>query len=232
MSKCKFKVGDVVTPKQTLRDYEMSGNRLELGKKYTVTRIMEANNENEGYILTLDNGNTARVYQSRFDLAKTAKEQYKLKHFEKDIRTFNERCGNKVATKEMSLAEAIQVILPQAKVIREEANELLHACETENEQEILDGAVDTLVTSLRLISLLKERYDVMPACKDVMENNHLKYTEDSDKAADWLQVFGENNKLVKTTIDDKEYHCIKNEHGKIMKWDGFPKVDLSKYVSK
>lgn len=151
---------------------------------------------------------------------------YSLKKFEKDIRKFNERCGNVDCTPEMSLAEACSTVLPQAKVILEEAKELLKACEEQDEQELIDGAVDVLVTSLRLLSLLGKRYDLMKAAQLVMENNHLKYTDDRILAVQWKQGVGDV-KVVDTQTNKGTYHCLKDQNGKIRKWPGFPKVELN-----
>lgn len=152
---------------------------------------------------------------------------YPLKKFEKDIRKFNERCGNADCTPEMSLAETCSIVLPQAKVILEEAKELLKACEEQDEQEILDGSIDVLVTSLRLISLLGKRYDLMKAAELVMENNHLKYTKDIEQAEQWVvaslpDIYGETSEL-----GGKKYYYLKDLNGKIRKWPGFPKVELN-----
>lgn len=151
---------------------------------------------------------------------------YTLKKFEKDIRKFNERCGNVDCTPEMSLAETCSAVLPQAKVIVEEAKELLKACEEQDEQELIDGAVDVLVTSLRLISLLGKRYDLMKAAQLVMENNHLKYTDDLFLADRWRQGV-EGTIVVDTQTNKGAYHCLKDQNGKIRKWTGFPKVELN-----
>lgn len=152
---------------------------------------------------------------------------YTLKKFEKDIRKFNERCGNVDCTPEMSLAETCSTVLPQAKVILEEAKELLKACEEQNEQELLDGSIDVLVTSLRLISLLGKRYDLMKAAELVMENNHLKYTDDVKLLEKWVvasppDIYGESSKS-----GGKNYYYLKDLNGKIRKWPGFPKVELN-----
>ena len=152
---------------------------------------------------------------------------YTLKKFEKDIRKFNERCGNVDCTPEMTLAETCSTVLPQAKVILEEAKELLKACEEQDEQELLDGAVDCCVTTLRLLSLLGKRYDLMKAAQLVMENNHLKYTDDVKLLEQWVvasppDIYGESSES-----SGKKYYYLKDLNGKIRKWPGFPKVELN-----
>ena len=51
--------------------------------------------------------------------------------------------------------------MPQAKVILEESKELVAALEAKDENEIKDGIADVLFTSLRLVSLLGDKYDVL-----------------------------------------------------------------------
>lgn len=152
---------------------------------------------------------------------------YSLKKFEKDIRKFNERCGNVDCTPEMSLAETCATVLPQAKVILEEAKELLKACEEQDEQEILDGAVDCTVTTLRLLSLLGKRYDLMRAAQLVMENNHLKYTKDINQAEQWVVSSPPDIYGATSEVGGKHYYYLKDINGKIRKWPGFPKVELN-----
>lgn len=152
---------------------------------------------------------------------------YSLKKFEKDIRKFNKRCGNVDCTPEMSLAEVCSATLPQAKVILEEAKKLLKACEEQDEQELLVGAVDVLVTPIRLISLLGKRYDLMKAAQLVMENNHLKYTKDIEQAEQWVVASQPDIYGVTSEVGGKKYYYLKDLNGKIRKWPGFPKVELN-----
>jgi len=114
----------------------------------------------------------------------------------------------------------------------EEAKELLKACEEQNEQEILDGSIDVLVTSLRLLSLLGKRYDLMKAAELVMENNHLKYTTDASLANKWAMNpdgswSGLNIIPTCKGVNNTIYYCLKDDNDKIRKWHGFPKVELN-----
>lgn len=211
-----FKVGDKVKIKEDQSEEKLRVNGLKKGKVYTVHKV-------EQDLLTVDN-DWPGAYSFRFEHADGT--DYSLKKFEKDIRKFNERCGNVDCTPEMSLAEVCSATLPQAKVILEEAKELLKACEEQDEQEMIDGSIDVLVTSLRLISLLGKRYDLMKAAELVMENNHLKYTDARILAVQWKQGVGEV-KVVDTQTNKGTYHCLKDENGKIRKWPGFPKVELN-----
>lgn len=209
-----FKIGDKVKIKDNEPDDEVAALGFKKGKVYIVTGLDES-------ILFVNE--KLRAFMSRFE--HTNESSYSLKKFEKDIRKFNERCGNVDCTPEMSLQETCSVVLPQAKVIVEEAKELLKACEENNEQELIDGAVDCLVTSLRLLSLLGKKYDLMKAAQLVMENNHLKYTDDLLLVQSWLA--GTTYKMSSTVVKDVKYYCMKDDNGKIRKWDGFPKVELN-----
>ncbi len=210
-----FKKGDKVRVKESQPDDEVLVNSLQKGKIYIVEGVNA-----DGLLYT----DEVVACAFRFELAP---DNYSLKKFEKDIRKFNERCGNVDCTPEMSLTDTCATVLPQAKVILEEAKELLKACEEQNEQEVVDGAVDVLVTSLRLLSLLGKRYDLMKAAELVMENNHLKYTDDVKLLEQWVvasppDIYGESSER-----GGKKYYHLKDLNGKIRKWPGFPKVELN-----
>lgn len=209
-----FKKGDRVRVKDSQPDDEVLVNSLQKGRVYIVEGV-----DADGLLYT----DKVVACAFRFE---SVPDSYSLKKFEKDIRKFNGRCGNVDCTPEMSLAETCTVVLPQAKVILEEAKELLKACEEQNEQEILDGSIDVLVTSLRLLSLLGKRYDLMKAAELIMENNHLKYTDDVKLLEQWVvasppDIYGESSES-----GGKKYYYLKDLNGKIRKWTGFPKVEL------
>ena len=99
---------------------------------------------------------------------------------------------------------------------------------------MLDAVVDVLYTSLRLVSLLEKRYDVMAGCKAVAENNALKYTESKYRVHQWQmqkKEQGNDCEVVATDVimgyEYGTFYCIKNANGKVLKYDGFPNVDLS-----
>lgn len=214
-----FKKGDRVRVKESQPDDEVLVNSLQKGRIYIVEDV-----DGDGLLYT----DKVVACAFRFELAT---DSYSLKKFEKDIRKFNERCGNIDCTPEMSLADTCATVLPQAKVILEEAKELLKACEEQDEQEMVDGSIDVLVTSLRLLSLLGKRYDLMKAAELIMENNHLKYTDDVNLANRWVMNpdgswSGFNIVTTGKDVDSPIYYCIKDDNGKIRKWTGFPKVEL------
>ena len=210
-----FKIGEKVKAKDSQPDDELALNSIVRGKVYEVEDI-----DVDSSLIHLSGGVVA--FDDRFELVQ---KKYSLKKFEKDIRKFNERCGNIDCTPNMDIEEVCATVLPQAKVILEESKELLKACEDNNEQELIDGAVDVLVTSMRLLSLLGKRYDLMEAARLVMENNHLKYTDDLLLVQSWLA--GTTYKISVANVGGKSYYCMKNDHGKILKYEGFPKVSLN-----
>jgi hypothetical protein len=65
----------------------------------------------------------------------------------------------------------------------------------------------------------------MKAAQLVMENNHLKYTDDLLLVQRWLA--GTTYKMSSTVAKDVKYYCMKDDNGKIRKWQGFPKVELN-----
>lgn len=210
-----FKKGDKVKVKDSQPDDEVLVNSLQKGRVYIVEGV-----DADGLLYT----DKVVACAFRFELVP---DSYSLKKFEKDVRKFNERCGNVDCTPEMSLAETCATVLPQAKVILEEAKELLKACEDRDEQEILDGSIDVLVTSLRLISLLGKRYDLMKAAQLVMENNHLKYTDDVKLLEQWVVASPPDIYGATSEVGGKDYYYLKDLNGKIRKWPGFPKVELN-----
>lgn len=153
-----------------------------------------------------------------------------IEDFESEISFFNLACGNKPITTQDSLDTTCNAALQQGKIILEEVKEFIKAAEDGNEEELKDGIIDILYTSLRLVSLFEQRYNIDEGMKVVAENNNLKFTEDELLAAEWLRNQPDNIKVNKSAIPgwpDDIFYCLKDENGKVRKWNGFPKVDLS-----
>ena len=153
-----------------------------------------------------------------------------IEDFESEISFFNLACGNKPITTQDSLDTTCNAALQQGKIILEEVKEFIKAAEDGNEEELKDGIIDILYTSLRLVSLFEQRYNIDEGMKVVAENNNLKFTEDELLAAEWLRNQPDNIKVNKSAIPgwpDGIFYCLKDENGKVRKWKGFPKVDLS-----
>lgn len=155
-----------------------------------------------------------------------------IEQIEQRIKQWNERCGNTPCNKQDTLDDVVRKVVPQAKVILEEAKELVAALEAKDENEIKDGIADVLFTSLRLVSLLGDKYNVLGMLNAVCDNNDLKYTTnqvDFFAAGGVWDKFSDGCKYEVTQIDDVTYYCLKNENGKVVKPKDFPKVDLSKF---
>lgn len=153
-----------------------------------------------------------------------------IEDFESEISFFNLACGNKPITTQDSLDTTCNAALQQGKIILEEVKEFIKAAEDGNEEELKDGIIDILYTSLRLVSLFEQRYSIDEGMKVVAENNNLKFTEDELLAAEWLRNQPDNIRVNKSAIPgwpNDIFYCLKDENGKVRKWKGFPKVDLS-----
>ena len=155
-----------------------------------------------------------------------------IERIEQRIKQWNERCGNTSCNNQDTLEDVVRKVIPQAKVILEESKELVTALEAKDENEIKDGIADVLFTSLRLVSLLGDKYDVLGMLNAVCDNNDLKYTTNQ---VDFFAAGGVWDKLSDgcknevTEIDGVTYYCLKNENGKVVKPKDFPKVDLSEF---
>lgn len=152
-----------------------------------------------------------------------------IKQIEQRIKQWNERCGNTSCNKQDTLDDVVRKVMPQAKVILEEAKELVVALEDKDENEIKDGIADVLFTSLRLVSLLGDKYDVLGMLNAVCDNNDLKYTTDYDAFVTTQKWFNADTFDIATVVDGVNYYCLKNENGKVVKPKDFPKVDLSEF---
>jgi phosphoribosyl-ATP pyrophosphohydrolase len=146
---------------------------------------------------------------------------------EQHIKQWNDRCGNVPCNKQDTLDDVVRKVIPQANCILEEAKELVAALEDKDETEIKDGVADVLFTSLRLVSLIGDKYDLFDILNKVCDNNDKKYTTIErdfvyDDKWDVPNTFD-----VVTVIDGVSYYCLKNENGKVVKPKNFPKVDLS-----
>ena len=155
-----------------------------------------------------------------------------IKQIEQRIRQWNERCGNTSCNEQDTLDDVVRKVIPQAKVILEEAKELVAALDVKDENEIKDGIADVLFTSLRLVSLLGDKYDVLGMLNAVCDNNDLKYTTNQVEffaAGGVWDKLSDGCKNEVTEIDGVTYYSLKNENGKVVKPKDFPKIDLSKF---
>jgi len=114
----------------------------------------------------------------------------------------------------------------QCMYIQEELNETLEAIFKGDEVEVIDGACDLWVTVCGLMQKLEAMgFDVKTAMQRVDDNNLQKFPKSMDDVT-YSPDFN-------VTRNDKYMrYVIKDQSGKVRKFDNFPKVDLSDLVPK
>ena len=158
---------------------------------------------------------------------------YDLKQFESDIQSLNEQWGNPTLDPVvMSEDEIWQGLQRQYNVSLEEIKEIGSGIESRNHNEVLDGIVDGLFTLVRFISLTRNMYDVDGAMKAVVDNNKLKCSTN----VDYFDKLGYKSEYTVTGTEflttGRTWYCLKNENGKVCKYDNFPTVELSGFIRK
>lgn len=148
---------------------------------------------------------------------------YSLAEFEEDIYLFHSNCDIPNVDKRTPDTEMWEALSRQVNIIQSELTELETAVAVRDKVEMLDGIVDVLYTSLRLVGLMEERYDVTEACQRIAENNALKYREYPFKASEIPE--GCHQVVVEGRYGNT--YCLKDATGKVRKYNNFPKVDLS-----
>jgi len=72
---------------------------------------------------------------------------------------------------------------------------------------------------------------LLGAARLIIENNRLKYTQDSKEAYGWeIEQDGTDIKVVSTAVDGSIWYCLKDKHGKVRKHKNFQKVKLEDLV--
>lgn len=160
---------------------------------------------------------------------------YNMNEFYNEVDAFNYLKGwNENA--DYSPATMSQLIEGQLLRIQEELKETFKAHSEKDDVEILDGAVDILVTAVGLIQLLsRTETDVLGAMQEVARNNLMKFTEVLSKAEetrDYYKSKGEDCEIHTVYKDDKGtiYAVLRKSDGKLMKPINHPRVELSKYL--
>lgn len=160
---------------------------------------------------------------------------YNMNEFYNEVDAFNYLKGwNENA--DYSPATMPQLIEGQLLRIQEELKETFKAHSEKDDVEILDGAVDILVTAVGLVQLLsRAETDVLGAMQEVARNNLMKFTEVLSKAEetrDYYKAKGEDCEVHTVYTDDKGsiYAVLRKSDGKLMKPINHPRVELSKYL--
>lgn len=155
------------------------------------------------------------------------------------INGFNRSCGN--IPEKLSYPDLLKAIKNQAERTVEEAKEIVDGAETDNRQEILDGAVDAFVTAVgSMLQVQATIGDVAGAIQAICDNNDLKYTDDRAEAQEWLAWY--ESEYDPNKLNDSYYICEAEHAGilwfsikrrsdnKIMKPPRHPKVNLSAFL--
>ena len=126
----------------------------------------------------------------------------------------------------------------QSTLLVEEVLETKEASKNVDWLEMLDGVCDEwFVGSEHITQLESVGINVKRAFKDVCENNSLKYTTSRELVEKWYtwntEVKQEQCHIHESVYEGETYYCVRrNADNKVLKWEDFPKVDLSKYVPK
>lgn len=144
-----------------------------------------------------------------------------------EVQLFNDIAGNLSNVTHSSL-------VAQAKVVREEALELVEAVDEQDATNILKETTDCLVVIFGFMQMLEEQgYDVVGAWKQVNANNLSKFTPSYDIAIASQECF----RSVEVAVDierndDYNVYVLKDEQGKIRKPNGYTKPCVAMFTPK
>ena len=182
--------------------------------------------------------------------------KYTFEDFEAAVVLFNRCCGSKVCSDEYTTEENLAIIRKQARIIQEEINELALAMIDGDKVEMIDAVADVTYTVAWLGRMDVEDYiddsmkswltsineiiragvepisddQFMTALERVATNNAMKFTTDVALARQWESNSVEGYKMSSVEVEGVIYYCLKDNNGKVRKWNDFPKVDLSDLV--
>lgn len=122
----------------------------------------------------------------------------------------------------------------QVEIIRSEFQELVDGVETENNLEILDGAVDLLVTTLGMIRKLKEAgFNVDRAMEKVGMNNLTKFPTSLTVVDDSVKMYADKGVTIRPVFSHHyDRWALMDEGDKYKKPVGFKDVDLTDCLPK
>ena len=144
---------------------------------------------------------------------------YDLENLRNDTYTFNRIAGN---DKKLTYAD----LKFYTELLQEELDETKGGVDLENDEEILDGAVDVLVVTLGLVQKLERLgFDVSGAMEAVAQNNLSKYPSNEEDAVKSLEPGWSCTQDQMTSL-----WVIKDHVGKIRKPWNFKSVDLKQFT--
>lgn len=146
------------------------------------------------------------------------------------VERFNKITGKVPSEDEFVL---IKQIKDQSTILLEE---VLETKEAPDWIERLDGVCDIWFVASELVTQLESvGINVKRAFKAVCENNSLKYTTSRELVEKWYtwntEVKNEQCHIHESVYEGETYYCVRRNGGnKVLKWEDFPKVDLTKYI--
>lgn len=156
--------------------------------------------------------------------------KYDVNDFARDIKTLNEQWGNKTLDPETMSEDYIwESLYRQYEITLEEIKEIGEGIKARSHNEVLDGIVDGLFTMNRFISLTEKLYDLSGAMQAVADNNALK-TSTRHTHFEQYGYKAEYKVVATQTKSGATYYCLKNDSGKVCKYNGFPVVELASFI--
>lgn len=147
--------------------------------------------------------------------------QIDLDDFNRSCLVFNDIAGKSTKTDIKSLIEQYDLIV-------EELKELGVALKENNPEEVLDGAVDVLVTTLGFTQRLVNRnFDVSKALHKTAQNNLSKFVPDIDTAMKTVKYYQDQGILTRVYLDPvHNMFAILDMNNKVRKPLGYTANDL------
>lgn len=140
--------------------------------------------------------------------------------------------GNEISGQHVKLTKAD--FQNQVEIIRSEFQELVDGVETENHLEILDGAIDLLVTTLGMIRKLKEAgFNVDRAMEKVGMNNLTKFPTSLTVVDETVKMYADKGVTIRPVFSHYyDRWALMDEGDKYKKPVGFKDVDLTDCLPK
>lgn len=153
--------------------------------------------------------------------------------FNNSVGLFNEIAGNLEG--QPTSEAAFNVVARQFERVEEEAREGVDAGAEGNLEQLLDAAVDSLVTAFGAMQMLQNNFpsvDCAKAVNLICKNNLSKFTPDMTKETEAENIShyaekGEEVVIIRTKVEGVEYGVVRRvRDNKIMKPVGYEPVSL------
>ena len=155
---------------------------------------------------------------------------YNFKRFINDVYDFNSIRHLASGKEEVTLND----LRSQYKVILEEVKETGEAIDNADLVKILDGVVDTLVTTLGMAQQLEKLgINVLGACQKVADDNLTKFPEsqlDADATVMYYHLHNVPVNSYEVNWMNQKYYVILDENNKVRKPVNFKGTKLDAYV--